>query len=85
MKVGYKYIHVAISITPRLKHLSLLTLYYTIPTFNTSRKKKAFENIVGKGDNAGYQHCLLFLQYFPPFPKQILIFWSHLFCRLQTL
>ena len=22
------------------------------------------ENIVGKGDNAGYQHCLLFPQYF---------------------
>ena len=35
--------------------------------------KKPFENIVGKGENAGYQHFLLFLQSFL-IPKQILIF-----------
>ena len=35
---------------------------------------KTFENIVGKGENAGNQHFLLFLQCFPPFLKEILIF-----------
>ena len=30
----------------------------------TTLKKKAFENIVGKGEKAGFQHFLLFLQYF---------------------
>ena len=32
---------------------------------------KPFENIVEKGENAAYQHFLLFPQYFLPFPKQI--------------
>ena len=44
-----------------LKHLLFkscsLTLYHTILTFS---KKKPFENIVGKGENAGKQHFLLF-------------------------
>ena len=35
-----------------LKHL---TLYHTISTFNDPEKKKSFENIVGKGENAGNQ------------------------------
>ena len=42
--------------------------------FLTTLKKKSFENIVGKGENAGYQHFLLFPQCFLPFPQQILIF-----------
>ena len=37
-------------------------------------KKKAFENIVRKGENAGNQHFLLFAQCFLPFAKQISIF-----------
>ena len=48
-------------------------------------RKKPFENIVGKGENAVYQHFLHFPQCFLPFPEQILIVWSHLFCRLQIL
>ena len=36
-----------------------LTLYHTIPTFNDP-KKKTLENTVGKGENAGNQHFLLF-------------------------
>ena len=32
------------------------------------------ENILGKGENAGYQHFSLFLQCFNPFPKQTLVF-----------
>ena len=37
-------------------------------------KKKPFENIVGKGENAGNQHFLLFLQCFLPIPKTIFVF-----------
>ena len=36
--------------------------------FSTGR----LENIVGKGENAGYQHILLFLQSF-----QKSVFWGH--------
>ena len=35
-----------------LSHCHPLTLYQTIPTFNNI-KTEAFENIVGKGENAG--------------------------------
>ena len=41
--------------------------------------------MVGKGENAGYQHFLLFPQYFRFIPLQTTIFESHLFCRLQLL
>ena len=51
----------------------------------SARSKKAFKNIVGKGDNAGNKHFLLFLQCFPPFPNQIPIFDSDLYCCLQML
>ena len=51
----------------------------------TTLYKKSFENTVGKGENAGNQHFLLFPQCFQPFPKQISIFQSHLFCRLQMI
>ena len=37
-----------------------LTLYQRTQTFNDPGKKKPFENIVGKGENAGNQHFLLF-------------------------
>ena len=57
---------------------------YTIPTFN-KLDKKPFENIVEKRENAGIQHFLLFPQCFLPFPKQISMFHSHWFCRLQIL
>ena len=56
---------------------------YTIPTLNDPGTV-AFENIVGKGENAGNQH-FLFFPHFLPFPKQILIFNSQLFCCLQIL
>ena len=39
------------------------TLYHTIPTFNDLRKK-ALEKPMGKGENAGKQHFLLFPQCF---------------------
>ena len=48
-------------------------------------RKRPFENIVGKGENAGNQHFLLFPQCFLPFPNQISIFHFHLSCLLQIL
>ena len=50
-----------------------LTLSHKIPTFNDP-KEGGFENISGKGENAGNQHFLLFPKCFLPFPKQISIF-----------
>ena len=44
-----------------------LTLYNTIPTFNDNMKlafEKKKKNIVGKEENAGNQHFLLFPQSF---------------------
>ena len=44
----------------------ILILFHTILTFDDP-VKEAFENIVGKGENAGNQHFLLFPQCFLPF------------------
>ena len=63
--------------------LVVLTPYHTIPTFNNP-EKESYKNIAGMGVNAGYQHFLLFPQCSLLFRKQNLIFWSHLFCRLQV-
>ena len=46
---------------------------------------KPLENIVGKGENAGYQHFLLFPQCFLPIPKLPSVFNYILFCHLQML
>ena len=40
------------------------------PDFNDP-EQEAFENIEGKGENAGNQHFLLFPQCFLPIPKMI--------------
>ena len=40
-----------------------LSIYHTMPPFN-NLEKKILGNIVGKGENAGNQHFLLFLQCF---------------------
>ena len=45
--------------------------------------KNAFENIVGKEENAGNQHFLLFPQSFLV-PEQNFNFWSNLLFCLQT-
>ena len=50
----------------------------------TTWKRKPFENLVGKGENAGNQCFLLFPHVFSPSQKQILNFHEHLFC-LQML
>ena len=40
----------------------------------TTLRKLPYKNIVGKGENAGNQHSLLFPQCFLPFPYQIFYF-----------
>ena len=59
-----------------------LTVYPKSQLLTTIRKE-SFENLLGKGENAGNQHFLLFPKGFPPFPRQISIYKSHLFCHLQ--
>ena len=49
-----------------------LNLYRIIPDLPT--KTKPFENNVGKEENAGYLHFLLFPQGFPHFLTQILLY-----------
>ena len=57
-------------------------LYHSVMTLMTL-KIEAFKNILGKGENAGNQHILLFPKCFLFVLKQISI--SHLFCRLLVL
>ena len=49
-------------------------LFTTQSRLITPLEKKAFENIVEKGENAGNQHFLLFPQCFLLFPTQISVF-----------
>ena len=53
----------------KIKHFPktplLLNLYHTMTTFDDLRKKP-FENIVGKEENAGNKHFLLFHNVFYP-------------------
>ena len=46
-------------------------------------RKKPFDNIGGKGENADDKYFLPCPQCFPPTPTKISIFVSHLFCSLQ--
>ena len=46
-----------------------LSLYHTIPTLNDPREE-SFRKHCGKGENAGYQHFLLFKQSILPFSKK---------------
>ena len=39
--------------------------------------EKTFQNIVAKGENAGHQHFLLFLQCFPLYQRVIAQFEPH--------
>ena len=55
-------------------HLWINSLPHNPDFLLTTLRKTHLENIVGKGENAGNQHFLLFPQCFLPFPKQISIF-----------
>ena len=48
-------------------------------------KKKSYENIVGKEENAGNQHFLLFPQCFPPYSRQKSSFQLNQICCQQML
>ena len=69
-----------ISYTNIVNELWPLALSQIVPTIT----KKPFGNKVGKGENAGNQHFVLF-PCFLPFPRTISVFQWHLFCRLQIL
>ena len=60
-------------------------LFSTQSQLLMTMKKKPFENIVGKEENAGNQHFLLFLQCSLFYPEKKLPFGSPLICRLQML
>ena len=51
----------------------------------TTLGKEPFENIVGKGENAGIQHFLLFSKCFLSYRRHITTFEQELNCGLQTL
>ena len=57
-----------------MKYHALLILYLTIPVltilYPVMQKMKAFENIMGKAENAGDQHFLPFSQCFDPFKEK---------------
>ena len=56
--------------------LAKLQLFTTQSRLSMILRKKPFENIVGKGENAGNQHFLLFPQCFLHFTKQSSFFKS---------
>ena len=56
---------------------SLVKPFTTQSRLLTILYQKFFENLVGKGENAGKQHFLLFSQCFQLFPKQSSMFRSH--------
>ena len=55
-------------------HLDLNDIYnYPFTTRSrllTALKKKAFENVVGKGETADNQHFLIFPQFFLPYVRE---------------
>ena len=55
--------------------MNFLSLYHTIPTFNDPEEEDIFENIVGKGENAGNQHVLLFPTMFSTLSNANFNFW----------
>ena len=64
------------------KIFSVLILHQTFPQLSTTLRKKALENTVGKGENAGNQHFLLFPQCFLTNQREKSSFEEHV-CFLQ--
>ena len=73
-KVSYFRLHKIISVF--LKGIIYIKLFTTQSRLLTL-KKKPFENIVGKGENAGNQDFLLF-------PRCCLLFQPNFICHLQN-
>ena len=64
---------------------AVLSLYHTVPTFKDPWERGLLKKFLGKGENAGKQHFLLFPKCFLPFLKQNSNFELHLFCCLHML
>ena len=47
-----------------------LTLYQTIPSFTTP-KENLLENIEGKGENPGNQHCIFSFSHYVLYPSKV--------------
>ena len=60
-------------------------LFATQLGISRTLRKKGFENIIGKRENAGNQHFLFCQQYYLPFRLNIPLFQQHLISRLQSL
>ena len=56
--------------------LRSVLIFTTQSRLSTTLRKRALENSVGKGENAGNQHFLLFPQCFLLYQKEKLIDWS---------
>ena len=69
----------------KTSNYNLIKLFTTQSRLFTILKKKAFKNIVEKGENAGNHHYFLFQQCYLPFQELISSFESHLLCHLQML
>ena len=86
MVMGHEAAGTVVKLGPNVKYLKIgkQILFYRFTKQTpllTTLKKRAFENILGKGENASKQHFLLFPQCFLTFQEQI----SHLFCGLVVL
>ena len=66
-----------------VSHLRIFELFSAQFRLLTTMKNKTFENIVGKGENAGNQHYLLFPQFLIPYKRQSKTFERHLLCRCK--
>ena len=65
-------------------HFSVHPLTFTTQCLLlTTLRKKPYENIVGKGENAGNQHFLLFPQCFLAHQSPKSSVWLNSYCRLQ--
>ena len=66
-------------------NVASIELFTTQSRLITTCRKMPFERTVGKGENAGKQHFLLFPQCFLLYQEEKLSFLQHLICRLQML
>ena len=62
-----------------------LSAYHIVPTVNDPKEEGFEKTLWGKRENAGNQHFIFFPLCYLRFPRQISIYESHLFCRLQIL
>ena len=84
-KLAFWYKVKEIFLLPQTLSVYRLKLFTTQSRLLTALEKEYFENIAGKGENAGNQHFLLFPQCFLPIPERNSVFQLQLMCCLQIL